>query len=106
MGQAEQDCQDRTSRTGIPAQDCHHRADKIRQPGQDKKERTAEKDSQIKRRQLDAIAKKIITVSPTSCQVQKIWFRLSRLRTIMAIGLWKPYAKSESGTNIVIFDVY
>jgi hypothetical protein len=72
MGQAEQDCQDRASRTGIPAQDCQHRADKIRQPGKDKKERTAEKDSQTKRSQLDAIAKKIITVSPTSSQVQKI----------------------------------
>jgi hypothetical protein len=38
MGQAEQDCKDRTNRTGLPAQGC-----KIRQPGQDNKETTAEK---------------------------------------------------------------
>jgi hypothetical protein len=30
----------------------------------------------------------------------------SWLTTMVAIGLWKPYANSESGTNLVMFDVY
>ncbi len=35
-------------------------------------------------------------------------FREIRLATIVAIGLWKPYAKLESGTdkNLVKYDVY
>jgi hypothetical protein len=72
MGQAEQDCQDRTSRTGIPAQDCQHRADKTRQPRQDKKERTAEKDSQTKRNQLEVIAKKLSLSHPLLPKFKKI----------------------------------
>jgi hypothetical protein len=47
-----------------------------------------------------------LIVSPTSSQVQKKWFFLSWLATVVAIGLWKPYAKSESGMNLVIFYVY
>jgi hypothetical protein len=46
------------------------------------------------------------TVSPTSAQIRRNWFLLSQLVTILAIGLWKPYAKSESGMNLVAYDVY
>ncbi len=38
-----------------------------------------------------------------------IWincFRLSWLATIVEIGLRKPYAKAESGANLVMFDVH
>jgi hypothetical protein len=49
---------------------------------------------------LDAI------VSPTSAQVQRNWFRLSWLVTIVAIGLQKPYPKSESGMNLAMYDVH
>ncbi len=38
--------------------------------------------------------------------IPRNWFRLSRLKTILAIGLQKPYAKSESGTNLVMYKVY
>jgi hypothetical protein len=34
------------------------------------------------------------------------WFRISQLATIVAIGLWKPYAKLESGANLLMYDVY
>ncbi len=34
------------------------------------------------------------------------WFHLSRLMTIVAIGLQKPYSNSESGTNLLMYDVY
>ncbi len=33
-------------------------------------------------------------------------FQLSRLATIMAISLQKRYAKSESGMNLLMYDVY
>jgi hypothetical protein len=34
--------------------------------------------------------------------VWRNWYHLSWLATIVAIGLWKPYAKSQSGTNLVM----
>jgi hypothetical protein len=30
------------------------------------------------------------------------WFRISRLMTIIAIGLRNPYVKSESGAGLVL----
>jgi hypothetical protein len=47
-----------------------------------------------------------IAVSPTSAQIQRNWLRLSQLVTLVAIGLRKPYDKSESGTNLVMYEVY
>jgi hypothetical protein len=40
------------------------------------------------------------------CRIQRNWFRLSQLATIVAIGLRKACAKSESGRNLVMYDVY
>jgi hypothetical protein len=34
------------------------------------------------------------------------WFRLSWLANMVVIGLQKPYAKLESGANLVMYDVY
>jgi hypothetical protein len=40
-------------------------------------------------------------------QVQRNWFRIYRLTTMIVIGLKKPYTKLESGTNLVLkYDVY
>jgi hypothetical protein len=55
---------------------------------------------------LLSLLKFIITLLHTSAQIQRNWFRLSWLTTIVAIGLWKPYAKSKSGMNLVMYDVY
>jgi hypothetical protein len=74
MGQAEQDCKDRTNRTGLPAQDFQHRAAKIRQPGQDKKETTAEKTART--RQLDRTGR--IFSAQTGQSEQDIQGRASR----------------------------
>ncbi len=38
--------------------------------------------------------------------IQRNWFRTSRLATIVAIGLRKSYAKSESIANLVKYDVF
>ncbi len=38
--------------------------------------------------------------------LRKNWFCMSQLMTIVAIGLQKPYAKSESGTNLVLYNVF
>jgi hypothetical protein len=46
-----------------------------------------------------------IGVSPTSAQIQWNWFRPSPLATLVAIGLRKPFAKFESGTSLVMYDV-
>jgi hypothetical protein len=48
----------------------------------------------------------MLIVSLTSAQIRQNWFHLSRLTTIVTICLRKPYAKSESGMNLVIYDVY
>jgi hypothetical protein len=47
-----------------------------------------------------------VGVLPSSTQVRRKWFRLSWLTTMVAIGLWKPYAKSESGKKLAMYDVY
>jgi hypothetical protein len=47
-----------------------------------------------------------VLVLPISAQIRRNWFHLSRLETIVAIGLQKPYAKLESGTNLVLYEVY
>ncbi len=39
-------------------------------------------------------------------QIRRNWFCISQLMTIVAIGLQKPYAKSESGANLVLYNVY
>jgi hypothetical protein len=38
--------------------------------------------------------------------IMRKWFHISRLTAIVAIGLRKPYAKSESGANLGMYDVY
>ncbi len=48
----------------------------------------------------------MVHVSPTSFQVRRNWFHLSQLATIVAMGLRKPYAKSDLGMNLVMYDVY
>jgi hypothetical protein len=48
----------------------------------------------------------VLTVSFTSSQVRRNCFHLSQLRTKVAIGHRKPDAKSEAGTNLVMYDVY
>ncbi len=45
-------------------------------------------------------------VAPTSAKIFRNWFFLSRLVTIVAVNLEKPYAKSESGMNLVMYNVY
>jgi hypothetical protein len=47
----------------------------------------------------------ILIVSPTSTSalIQRNWFRLSQLATMVAIDLQKPYAKSELGMNLVMY---
>jgi hypothetical protein len=45
-------------------------------------------------------------VSPSSTPSGRNWFRISWLVTIIAIGLRNPYAKSESGAGLVLYDVY
>jgi hypothetical protein len=45
-------------------------------------------------------------VSPTSAQIRRNWIHLSWLTTIEAIGFQKPYDKSESGMNLVMYDFY
>jgi hypothetical protein len=47
-----------------------------------------------------------IIVSPTSGQIRRNWFCPSRLRTIVAVDLWKPYDKLESGKNLLMYDFY
>ncbi len=47
-----------------------------------------------------------VGVSPSSNKVRRNWFRLSWLATMVEIGLWEPYAKPESGTKLVMYDVY
>ncbi len=37
--------------------------------------------------------------------VRRNRFLISRLTTMVSIGLWRPYAKLESGTNLVMYDV-
>jgi hypothetical protein len=44
------------------------------------------------------------SVLPTSAQIRRNWFCLSWLATILTRGLWKPYVKSESGRNLVMYD--
>ncbi len=39
-------------------------------------------------------------------QIWRFGFRVSWLTNIVAIDLQKPYAKSESGANLVMYDVY
>jgi hypothetical protein len=48
----------------------------------------------------------ISNISLTSSQVRRNWICLYRLTTIVAIGLQKPYARLESGKNLVMYDVY
>jgi hypothetical protein len=51
MGQAEQDCKDRTNRTGLPAQGCKNKTSPARQKVEDSRKdsqnRTARYDRQI-----------------------------------------------------------
>jgi hypothetical protein len=42
----------------------------------------------------------------TSAQIRRNCFRLSLLMTIVVISFQKPYANLESGTNLVMYDVY
>jgi hypothetical protein len=41
------------------------------------------------------VKQSILIVVPTLAQIWRNWFRLSKLTTIVAIGLQKLYAKSE-----------
>jgi hypothetical protein len=46
-----------------------------------------------------------IVVSPILAQIQRHWFRVSRLATMVAIGLRKADIKLESDRNLVMNDV-
>jgi hypothetical protein len=47
-----------------------------------------------------------LIVWPSSTQFGKIGPVYSGFEITVAIGLPKPYAKSESGVNLVLYDVY